>query len=209
MSTLNAPPVIPSETKSSAGYLVLAGMLLFFGCCVLGVVGMFHLSSEATVLRETVMSAVPGPWHKTIALRVGWITTGLVRSGSRFFHMPPEPRAALEALHGVEVGVYNLRDEPAYVQRGAILVQADKAMAARGWVRVVGVVEEHDLVTVYMPRKGVSSTRMKVCVAVFSGRDLVVVSARGNLEPLRALVEQHLERDPQGHLVAWRDSVPR
>ena len=190
--------------RFSAGQVVLAGTLLFLGCCALGIVSMFHLGSEATALRRTVMGSVPGLWDKTIALRVGGVTTALVRGGSRFFHMPAEPRAALDSLRGAEVGVYRLREQPGRVECGPILAQADKAMAARGWARVVGVVQEHQLVAVYMPKKGVSARRMKCCVAVLNERDLVVVSARGNLEPLLAIAQKHLEHTSAGGLLAWR-----
>jgi hypothetical protein len=133
---------------------------------------------------------------------VGGITTALVRGGSRFFHLPPEPRAALDALHGADVGVYNLPEDPGYVERGAILTRADKAMAARGWDRVVGVIQEHDLVAVYLPHKRISLRNVRCCVAVFSGRDLVVVSAKGNIEPLLALVEKRIEPDLKRSLFA-------
>jgi hypothetical protein len=172
--------------------------------CAIAVVGMLHLGSEATILRKILMSSVPGTWDKKIAIRVGGITTALVRGGSRFFKLPPEPRAALDSLHGAEVGVYNLREEPGYVERGPILTRADKAMAARGWDRIVGVVEENNLVAVYMPHKKVSARNLRCCVVVFSGRDLVVVSARGNVEPLLALAEKHIEPELKRSLLAWR-----
>ena len=76
-------------------------------------------------------------------------------------------------------------------------------MTKRGWQRVVGVVEERQLVAVYMPQRGVSERRMKCCVAVLNDRDLVVVSARGNLEPLLAIARQHMDKELHGHLFAW------
>ena len=190
--------------RVQAAFVILGVIVLFFMICVLGVVGMFQLSSETTILRKTMMSSVAGNWDKKIAIRVGSLTTALVRGGSRFFKMPPEPRAALEALHGAEVGVYNLREDPGYIERGALLTRADKAMAARGWERIVGVVQEHDLVAIYMPKKKASLHNLRCCVAVFSGRDLVVVSARGNLEPILELAQKHLEPELQRCLVAWR-----
>jgi len=65
-----------------------------------------------------------------------------------------------------------------------MLVAADSAMNARGWERVVGVIHGHDLVAVYLPGKDTSASRVKCCVLVFNGKKMVVVSARGNLEPL-------------------------
>lgn len=202
-STSPAPSQRPSP-RVQAGFAILGVIVLFLSTCALGVIGLFQLSSETTVLRKTFMSSVDGAWDKKIAIHVGAITTALVREGSRFFNLPPEPRAALDAVHGAEVGVYNLREEPGHVERGAILTRADKAMAARGWDRIVGVVQEHDLVAVYLPRKRVSLHNMRCCVAVFSGRDLVVVSARGNLEPLLALAQEHIKPELKHSLFAWR-----
>jgi hypothetical protein len=197
--TLSAP-----RASSSAGYIVLTGVFALLVLAAIGLIGIFHLSSESAILRQTVMNGVPGEWDKRIALRVGWITTSLVRCGSRFIHMPPEPRAALDAVRGGEVGVYHLREEPQSVDRGRILSQADRAMARRGWTRAVGVVQEHQLVAVYLPKSGISSKRVRACVAVLDGRDLVIVSARGNLEPLMGIVEKHLDHGPGRQLLAWR-----
>jgi hypothetical protein len=188
----------------SAGYVVLAGILIVLACSVLGVVSMFRLGSEARALRQTFTSAVPGKWERKIDLRVGWITTALVRGGSRFFNLPPEPRAALDSVRGAEVGVYHLTEEPAQLNRGRLLSQADEVMKARGWSRVVGVIEERELVAVYMPGKGVSPSRVKCCVVVLSGPELVVVSARGNLEPMMGLIEKHLDHATRGRMFAWQ-----
>ena len=190
--------------RIQAGYVVLAVVLLFLTACAIGVVGIFHLSSESTVLRQSVMGSVAGTWDKKIAIHVGSIVTALVRGGSRFFNLPPEPRAALDAVHACEVGVYNLRDEPGSVERGMILTRADKAMARRGWDRAVGVIQENQLVAVYVPHKKVSLGNLRCCVLVFSGRDLVVVSARGNAEPLLALAEEHMQPELKRKLLALR-----
>lgn len=158
---------------------------------VVGVTGYFRVSPETAALRASLMQSVPGTWHKKIALSVGSVTTGLVRAGSRFINMPSEPRAALDALHGAEVGIYRLEEEVA-VNKGAALQAADKAMKSRGWDRIVGVVGERELVAVYFPRKA-SPRDVKCCVLVFQGCDLVVASVRGNLEPLVQLAHQHMD----------------
>jgi len=204
MTPITSPPAIQPSSRFRTGYIVLGAIGLFLMVCGIGVVGMFQLGSETTILRKTLMSSVAGNWDKKISIRVGGITTALVRGGSRFLKLPPEPRAALDSLNGAEVGVYNLREEPGYVERGPILARADKAMATRGWDRVVGVVQENDLVAVYMPHKKLSARNLRCCVVVFSGRDLVVVSARGNVEPLLALAEKHIEPDLKRSLLAWR-----
>jgi len=189
-------PTVPQKTPGSrfhAGYVVAAAVPLFFLLGVVGVTGYFRLGSETTALRESLMDSVAGQWTKTIAVHVGWFTTSLVRAGSRLVKLDPEPRAALEAVRAAEVGVYKLREGPVPEDHGAILGRADKAMARRGWVRVVGVSHDRELVAVYMPRKGMSLRNMKCCLMVFNGRELVVASARGNLEPLWAIAGTHLE----------------
>ncbi len=177
----------------TAGVVTIGAILLLSFLAVVGVTGFFRLSPTTATLRSSVMSAVPGPWDKTVALRVGWFTTGLIRMGSRFFEMPPEPRAALDALHGAEVGVYKLQHDPATSDFQKLFATADRAMQRRGWERIVGVAEGREFVAVYFPREKVSLRGIKCCVVVFQGRDLVVASASGNLEPLLKIAEQHLD----------------
>lgn len=202
METPNAPSN-PRGSGPRAGYVIALTIplvfALFFALCVIGVTGYFRLGSETTALRESLMGSVDGRWHKTIAVHLGWFTTSLVRAGTRLVKLDPEPRAAIEAVRGVEVGVYQVQDVPVREDHGAILAKADKSMARRGWVRVVGVSHDRDLVAVYMPRKGVSPRNVKCSVMVFNGRELVVVSARGNLEPLWAIAEKHLELGLKQH----------
>ena len=184
--------------------VLLIGLGVFVCVCVIGITGYFRLSSEAAALRQSAMSAVPGEWHKKIALHVGGLTTALLRAGSRFIKLDPEPRAALESVRGAEVGIYKLQDEPEVVNGSAFLVRADRAMSAQGWERVVGVSKERDLVAVYSPRRGVSCHDLRCCVVVFQGRDLIVASAHGNLEPLLEIARDHIDLEHGRPFLALR-----
>ncbi len=177
----------------TAGFAVVSVLCFLLILAVVGITGYFRLSSPAAALRSSVMSAVPGPWDKTVALRVGWFTTGLIRTGSRFFDMPPEARAALDALHGGEVGVYKLRQDPVRTDLNTLFSTADEAMKRAGWDRVVGVAQDQQYVAVYFPQRKLSLRSVKCCVVVFQGRDLVVASASGNLEPLLKIAETHVD----------------
>ena len=161
--------------------------------CAVGIAGYFRLSSATEALRSSVIESVPGQWDKRFAVHVGGLTLGLVRFGSRWFNLPPEPKAALEALHGAEVGVYNLRDAPSALDYSAIFTATDKCMRRRGWERIVGVARGRQFVAVYVPRDLRTVKRMACCVAVLNEQDLVVASARGNLEPLLELATQRLQ----------------
>jgi len=137
------------------------------------------------------MESVPGQWHRRFALNVGGLTFGFARFGSSFFHLPPEPRAALQALHGVEVGVYQLEGPISLPDYAAILKTADKSMRNRGWERIVGVAQGGQFVAVYAS----GDLRLKdvsCCVAVLNDQNLIVVSARGNISPLLELARTHL-----------------
>ncbi len=192
----------PARTRShgwTAGFIALSALLLIPAVCVIGITGYFRLSSETAALRRSVMTAIPGQWDKTVALRVGWFTTALVRTGSRFFNMPPEPRAALDAVHGAEVGVYKLRDDPAPADFRKLFASADRAMKWRGWDRIVGVAKEHQFVAVYLPHGKVSPRGVRCCVVVFEGHNLVIAKASGNLEPLLKLAEEHMDMGELRH----------
>jgi hypothetical protein len=175
------------------GYVVLALVLCLPLLCAIGIAGYFRLSSATQALRNSVIESVPGQWDKRFAVHVGGLTLGLVRFGSRFFNLPPEPKAALEALHGAEVGVYNLHDAPCALDYSAMFTAADKCMRRRGWERIVGVTRSRQFVAVYMPRNLRTVKRMACCVAVLNEQDLVVASARGNLQPLLELATQCLQ----------------
>ncbi len=195
------PSISPrTATRSGAAALWLAlGLALVIGAlpvlCVVGVTGYFRLGSDAAALRQAVMTATPGTWHKKIALRLGGFTTGLLRQGSQLFNLPREARAALDAVHGGEVGIYRLQRDGGLPKRNGLLPRADKLMRARGWERLVGVIEHNQVVAIYLPREKMTSRRVQFCLFVFQEDDLIIASARGNLEPLLAIASEHLPQD--------------
>lgn len=174
--------------------LVIVCLLAF---CGIGVAGFFRLGSETRALRGALMRTVAGQWDKRFAVHVGSLTLGLARVGSRFVPLPPEPRAAFDALRGAEVGVYRLQQRPEPVDATAILRAADQAMRERSWSRVVGVVNDNTIVGVYVPDRGRSPGRAACCLMVLQHRNLVVASVRGNLGPLWELAAQRLDSRPR------------
>ena len=171
---------------------IVAVMLLVFVTAVFGVVSYFRLSSEASALRDALLSSSSDTWHPKITLNIGGVTTGLARMGLRFVNLPPEARAAANAVRGVEVGVYELEDEQRHDNPSQVIARADKAMGAQGWMRAVGVIERDQLVAVYVPAKGLKAGRVKCCVLVVDKRELVVASVRADAKPLMELVTGRL-----------------
>jgi hypothetical protein len=183
----------PTSPLFRFGVIVLGGVLVGLVVVVIGVISYFRLSPETAILRESAMGGVRGTWNKRIALNVGVLTTSLVRAGSYLFKLAPEPQAAFEAIRAAEVGVYKVSEDAGWADHRAILARADKAMSARRWDRVVGVSRENELVAVYVPRRGFSAQRIRCCVLVLQGRDLIVVGASGNLDPLLQIAGKNFD----------------
>jgi len=143
------------------------------------------LTGNATVRadkREQVLAAIEALGYRPNRLasnlrRQQADMIGVVVSDIENPHFTEMVRAVEDAayLSGHRVLLCNTDENPAK-QADYLGVLAEE--------RVVGVIDGQDLVTVYMPGKDVSSHRVKCCVTVFDGSEMVLVSAQGNLEPL-------------------------
>jgi hypothetical protein len=173
------------RTKDASATLVLLTSLsIAFALLIYMAIGFFRLSSDARALRNSLTGHQDSGWARRIELNVGPLTTALARAGTRYLELDDEPRLALQALRGVEVGIYQARGSHETTDSAELLTAADTAMLGRGWRRVVGVSSSGNLVAVYMPERKINPRDAKLCVAVLSEGNLVVVSARSNLEPL-------------------------
>jgi hypothetical protein len=177
----------PPKTRPSARRLwlwcLLVTPLLLLGLLGAGVASCFRLGADARAMRNGLIKSSGVDWRQQIALNTGWLTWSAVRAGLSWVRLNPAARAALQSIHGAGVGIYQLPTGTPPPNRAAMLVTADSAMTARGWERLVGVIDARDLVAVYIP-KAVSARRLKCCVLVFDGKQMVLVSAQGNLQPI-------------------------
>jgi len=176
------------KPQNSMSHMAVALALLS-----VGLTGCFRVSSDVGALRDSVMKSAAAEWDQQIEFGVGAITLNLARAGLAFVSLDPEARAALDAVRGAEVGIYKLRDGHGRLKHGALLSAADKAMAGRGWDRVVGVANRHELVAIYVPRDVRSARKVKVCLLTLNHEELVVASARSNLEPLMEIAFNRAE----------------
>lgn len=205
---MKPPPVISSSRPRTRrlwlwGWLA-ALLLLPLVVLAAGVASYFHLSSDTKALRYSLMKATGVKCSPQIVLNVGNVTLSAVRAGLSFVNLDAEARAALQAIRGAEVGIYRLTSEAKSPDRAAMLASADAAMSARGWDRVVGVLDGGDLVAIYLPGKNASASRMKCCVVVFDGQEMVVASAQANLEPLLQCVLDQPAMRAKARLLAKR-----
>jgi len=135
-------------------------------------------------LRNELIKSSGVEWRQQIALNAGHFTLGAARVGLSCARLDPGARAALQSVRTAGVGIFRLPSGTPPPPGAAMLAVADSAMTARGWERVVGVMDGKDLVAVYLPGKNISVHRLKCCVMVFDGKEMVLVSAQGNPEPL-------------------------
>jgi hypothetical protein len=157
------------------------------------IAGALRLNSEATALRREIMTATGGHWHAKVQLSVPPTAVSLARTVVSFIHdVPPEAREALRAVRSACVGVYERDETTGEGGRDQIIAETDKAMAHRGWVRAVGVVDGKDTVLIYLPEGRGSAKPSRVCLAVCSGRELVIVAAGFDADTLARLVTREI-----------------
>ena len=195
MQASPAPPVIRPPSNRRWLWVGLALVLMPFlllGGLGLGVASYFRLSPDTRALRGELTRAGGAEWRQRIGLNVGSVTMGLVRAGLSCTRIEPEARAALRAVRGFEVGICELASGVDDPNHAALLTAADGVMNARGWERVVGVLDGRQMVGVYLPAQFSSPRSTKACVVVLEGRQMIIVSVRGNLEALlEHLRQQH------------------
>jgi hypothetical protein len=184
MNPSSLPPVAHRSARRLWLWLFVLAPLLFFLALAAGVASFFHLGSDVRALRNGLMKSSGVEWRQKIAVNANYLTLGAVRAGLSCVKLDPGAHAALQSVRSAGVGIYRLTPGTPLPDRAAMLAAADSAMTARGWQRVVGVMDSRNLVAIYLPGKNISVHRLKCCVMVFDGKEMVLVSARGNLEPL-------------------------
>jgi len=172
--------------------VIVAATLLTL--CAIEIIGLFKLGSDTNALRASLMDSSPAGWNKKIALHLGGLTTALVRTGLKFVHLGPEPRAAIELLRTVEFGIYRSANRSDCIVGSSALAASDRVMSKRGWERVIVVCNEHELVVIYVPNQPSSRcSNLLCCFAVVNRDTLVVASIKGNPSALLEIARKHLQ----------------
>ena len=206
MNSSPAPPLIRPRGEHPWLWIVVIGlMVMLFMIPVMlavGVTSYFRLSSDTKALRNGLIKSSGVEWRQRLALNVGGLTLGAVRTGISFAPLDAKARAALEAVRGAEVGIYQLASGAEPPDCATMLAAADTAMTARGWDRVVGVIDRDNLVTVYISEKTTSARRMECCVMVFDGEQMILASAQANLQPLLQIALEETTAHHKGKLLS-------
>jgi hypothetical protein len=199
----------PAPQSSSPRRPVWRWVLLGVGICLapfvlLAMVAASYLTldRDVAVLRRHVMDATDAGWDTKVQMSVGRFTLGAIGQGLRFVQHEDiaDARLALRAVKHASVGVYERGAGGAHWSREQLFTETDEAMRKRGWTRMVGVADKKETVLVYIPTDMKDDGPVDICLAVVSGKELVVVSTTVDPEALGALVAKHAGDDLKGHL---------
>lgn len=169
------------------GLMASCGVVL--AAAVLSVV---TLNRDAAALRDEVLDAVGHAAHTRVQVSAGPTLLAAARSVLALVpDVDAEARLGLSAVRRASVGVYALSAVPSTAMRATLLEAADRTMERRGWTRAVAVNDDDDLVLVYLPMDAGSGRTQKICLAVCSDRQLVVVAGTVDAAPLAQLIARH------------------
>ena len=167
------------------------------GLLVLASTGCFRVSSETRALRDAALDNGLGGAEEKIEFALGRFTFAAANFGLSFVEtdqIPDEARILLGSVKGAEVSVYNFKKRAGDLSK--VMADADRALEKRGFERLVGVIERDQLVAVYIPKKMRSARDVRFSVLVLNNRDLVCVSARGDVRTIMdfamARAQEHL-----------------
>ncbi len=172
--------------------------IILLACGLLTLASLLRLDGDARALSDSFLGSRDLQWQRRIEVNARWPVVSLARAGLGFAKLEPEARLALQSIRAGEVGVYHLEDRTRGGSSMSVLRKADEVMSGRGWERLVGVVEEGQTVAVYVKRDAGSTGDLKVCFAVMARDQLVVGSARSDLEPLMKLANGWILREKRG-----------
>ncbi|WP_438482922.1 hypothetical protein [Oleiharenicola lentus] len=197
------------KQPASFGRRFLRWFLISVGVCLLPILALavvaascLSLNSDSRALRKHVMAATDADWDSKVQLSIGRGLIGTAGAVLSFIDKDgvDDARIALRAVKHASVGVYERTSPDREWSREALFVKTDKAMAKRGWTRMVGVADGKDTVLIYVPTDADNEDQMDICVAVVSGKDLVIASTRVDAGVLMELAMKHSCDDVKKHV---------
>ncbi|MGE3310185.1 MAG: hypothetical protein AB7O66_09470 [Limisphaerales bacterium] len=173
---------------------ILAAIAVF---AIVSLILSFRMGGEARSIRKAVFAATPGEWKRDFEFGVGRLPAFLARAGFQFadskLNLPPEAAAGIAAFRSADVGIYRRRGSSADLEATrTALGNVDDLMEARDWDSIVSVQEGSQSVRVFVPNSLSDPSDTRACVVVIERDQMVIVSARANLEPLLEIVRTKL-----------------
>jgi hypothetical protein len=198
---MNPAPQTPAPRRRIWLWVLLGAGLCLTPFALLGIAAVSYLTLDRDVrtLRHHVMAATDADWSTKAQVSVGRVTLGVAGQALRLVDHKDiaDARLALGAVRHASVGVYERSPGKHEWSSEELFVKTDRAMQKRGWTRLVGVVDKKETVLVYIKDDADEGDPIDLCIAVASGRELVVVSTSVDPDALGTLVAKH-SRDKLG-----------
>ena len=193
---VEAPPVIHGTPRKGRWiWLTLAVLVALpfvaLNVFVICVCSYLHVGSETKLLRSIVVDTADVAARQKFQGSVGPLTCGFAKAALSFVNVPPEAEAAGRTIKRAEFSFCKLSRAISTEDRSAMIAKSEEAMTARGWERVVCVQNDDVTVSVFV-REQPRSGPLRVAFVVLAGRDLVVGSISGNVQPLLDLAVERL-----------------
>lgn len=195
----------PRPARQVAGLaLALLSLVAAAGCT--------PAPSGLHAVHDDLGEALPGDWQTHLRVSAGRGWSALARTALAVAGADPLARTAARAVGDFKLSVLRAASSPA---GGSVADALEPVLHRRGWERNVVVKEGRDAVAVYTQPPGVQARRLSLCVWVGTERELVLVTAQGDLEAVAALVGAHLPWTARGHsriaswpgFTGWREAV--
>lgn len=185
--------------------LFLGSFLLAVAAPVVVAVAVLHISRDTQTLRNAALEESGTYWDRKIEVRAGSAPFMLARMALPLMDVPWEAKQAVSALRSAEVSIHQLAGSQP--DRARMVAEADKRMTKRGWDRLVGVLNEDAMVTVYV--KPLSGTELRLSVLVLNEDQMIAVTGRADLEPVFDLAMRKAQENVpllrREQTVAWKD----
>ncbi len=192
MTTDSTTAAAVKKPISRARHWILIGLAAAMLVVTVKAAGIFFLSGDARKLQMAVDSGGDDVFSTRIQFSVGPGIIGLAWSASFFIDdVPSEARHALGTLQEASVGIYELAGNPSVEQRAGMMTRANEKLEREGWQRIVAVNDHSDTVPIYLPEAEDIADELRICVTVWTGREVVVVSVIVEPEELLEIVHQH------------------
>lgn len=185
-----------------SGWSVLFRVLLV--CVLTFVLSMALLAwsllprGEVRELRRAALSELPGDWKRLVEVRGGGVLCSAGQFAATLAGAPLEVVAALDCVNSVEVSVHQRTRGSGGIRGDAtaanLLEVTSARMAARGWDPLVQARSRDSTVAVFLAPTNMQE-KVRLCVLVHDGDQLVVVACDGRLEPLLRILEARSLRD--------------
>jgi len=172
------PPVI--RTRRQSPWLVWSLIALCVGIpsfALYTLAACFRLGPDAQALGEGFRGrGAPG-----LELRLGALPMSLLRFGLHRAPLEPEARMALDALHGVEVGLYPFAGGGHPEETSERIIAGSAALSGRGWYQALGIANDEVTVSVHVREDERRPDRIQLCAVVQRESHVAVISVRGQV----------------------------